>query len=88
MMPEELKNQLIAAYHVASDVVLGDVLVQAFDAGVASVPGGGGFTQEQMDLAVSDAKAMVKEAAKLAVDAHDANTMVDQDLKNAIDAIV
>lgn len=80
-----------------------DLAHDAGAASVPQGGGEGGFTQAQVDQMLADLSAQkdqekvdavnardlaVKEAAKLVVDSHDANTQVDQDLKGMIDAIV
>lgn len=50
--PQELKDQLLGTFHTGVDGVVNGVVDSAYDAGVASVPAGGGFTQEQLDAAV------------------------------------
>ena len=87
-MPQELKEQLIGQFNAAVAEAQGSMLDQGYDAGAASVPGGGGFTQEQVDQIVANKLVMFKSAAKAAVDTHDADTQNDNDLKAMIDQIV
>lgn len=94
-IPQELKDQLVAQFQSAQISamvqIVGDIAGLAFDAGVSSVEAGG-FSQEQLDAAVAEGKGIEKVRviglAQAEVDNHDANTKVDQDLKDAIGAIV
>lgn len=86
MIPQEQIDQLIAEFDQAVLSAKVAMITSAYALGQASVQGGG-FTQEQVDDIVNQKITALKVAAKAAVDAHDSNTMVDQQLKDMIDAI-
>jgi hypothetical protein len=73
MMPQDQKDVLVAQVKASQDSALGLALDQAFDAGVASVPVGPGFSQADLDAAhqagVDEGKLAEKGEIKSVVDA-------------------
>lgn len=100
MIPQELKDLIVAAAKAEKDAAettaIGNAVSAGFDAGVQSVGSAGGseptFTQTQVNemlaQAVSDFASQAVSAAHDAIDAHDANTQVDSDLKTMVQTAI
>lgn len=87
---QELKDILVAEFQVASKAALESVIDSAYDSGFNNAPGGepsGGITQEQLDAALLAQKDSLKAAVVALIDAHDADSEVDQVLKDRVLAL-
>lgn len=92
MAPDNLKFDLYEQFKSESQASFYSKVDASFDAGVASVPGGGGISQEQLDEAVAKAKSDLKLAVLAVlpgvVDNVDADTQNDEVLKSALASAV
>lgn len=78
-------SEVLPTLNEKLDQILTYVYDSGFAAGVASVPAGGGFTQEQLDAAVAEGKLAVKAAVKAKL--LELDTAQDQQVVDAIDQL-